>query len=269
MYDESDMSWYGALTIGSVLCATDPVAVVALLKNLGASMRFNTLIEGESLLNDGTAMVFFQLFSNLTKGKDTSLIGTLFIFVRVSIGGPALGVLFGILGCSWLRRIVRDDILTTTVTFITCYLLFYFAEFTFLQVSGILSIVVLGLFFSANGKVKIYPESEHALHVVWSFCQYVCETLIFLLTGILIGVQIISQSTIEQSDWIKLIVFYVLMNVMRLVMIMTFLPILRRSGYGLNKQELVVLAYGGLRGSVGLTLSLMVGIDLELPLRLR
>jgi len=45
--------------MGAILCATDPVAVVALLKELGASVTFNTLIEGESLLNDGTAMVFF------------------------------------------------------------------------------------------------------------------------------------------------------------------------------------------------------------------
>ncbi len=57
-----------ALTLGCVLSATDPVAVVALLKELGASARFNTLVEGESLLNDGTAMVFFMLFLNLAKG---------------------------------------------------------------------------------------------------------------------------------------------------------------------------------------------------------
>lgn len=56
---EEDLSWNGAFTMGAILCATDPVAVVALLKELGASVRFNTLIEGESLLNDGTAMVFF------------------------------------------------------------------------------------------------------------------------------------------------------------------------------------------------------------------
>ncbi len=55
----SEISWAGALTLGSILCATDPVAVVALLKDLGASARLYTLIEGESLLNDGTAMVFY------------------------------------------------------------------------------------------------------------------------------------------------------------------------------------------------------------------
>ena len=64
-----DMTWFLAFTLGSVLSATDPVAVVALLKELGASTKFNTLIEGEALLNDGTAMVFFFIFSNLAKGE--------------------------------------------------------------------------------------------------------------------------------------------------------------------------------------------------------
>jgi NhaP-type Na+/H+ or K+/H+ antiporter len=67
-YTDEDMSWPGAIMAGSVLSATDPVAVVALLKELGASAKFGTLIEGESLLNDGTAMVFYQVFLGITKG---------------------------------------------------------------------------------------------------------------------------------------------------------------------------------------------------------
>jgi len=67
-YTDEDMNWSGAIMAGSVLSATDPVAVVALLKELGASVKFGTLIEGESLLNDGTAMVFYQLFLGITKG---------------------------------------------------------------------------------------------------------------------------------------------------------------------------------------------------------
>lgn len=68
----------------------------------------------------------------------------------------------GIAGSLWLRRIIRDDVLTSTLTFMCCYLCFFFAEFTFVHVSGILSIVSLGLFMSAFGKTNIYPESEHA-----------------------------------------------------------------------------------------------------------
>ena len=112
-------------------------------------------------------------------------------FVRIAGGGPLLGIICGIIGSIWLRRIIRDEVLTVTVTFIFCYICFYLAEFTGLKVSGILSIVALGLFFSAFGKTSIYPMSEHAVHVCWSFAQYACETLIFLLTGIIIGIQML------------------------------------------------------------------------------
>ncbi|EGR34487.1 sodium hydrogen exchanger family protein, putative [Ichthyophthirius multifiliis] len=259
-----DITWYGALTMGSILCATDPVAVVALLKELGASVQFNTLIEGESLLNDGTAMVFYQVFINLEKGRSSNPVSVVLGFCRTSLGGPFLGIVMGILGSYWLRRIIRDDVLTSTVTFIVCYICFYLAEFTFLAVSGILSIVVLGLFMSANGKVKIYPESEHAVHTVWSFAQYVCETLIFLLTGLLIGVEIVGQSTITTSDWVKLIVFWVLMIITRYLMVIILMPFLKQSGYPITQQELYVLVWGGLRGALGLTLSLMVLVDDEI-----
>jgi len=64
-YGDEDISWYGALTLGTIISATDPVAVVALLKELGASAKFSTLIELESLLNDGTAVVFFTYFKSI------------------------------------------------------------------------------------------------------------------------------------------------------------------------------------------------------------
>ena len=83
-------------------------------------------------------------------------------FIRIACGGPILGFVFGFISSLWLRRIIRDDVLISTITFFTCYIAFYMAEFTFLHVSGILAIVVLGLFMSAFGKVSIYPESEHA-----------------------------------------------------------------------------------------------------------
>lgn len=167
------------------------MAVVALLKELGASVRFNTLVEGESLLNDGTAMVFFMLFMDLAKGNTSSVAGVLGNFVRVSIGGPLLGILFGIMMSYWIKRIIRDSVLTANVTFVGAFLCFYVAEFTWVKVSGILAIVTLGIYMSAVGKRKIYPESEHDLHSVWSYIQYSSETLIFVLTGIIVGVKMI------------------------------------------------------------------------------
>lgn len=262
-YDE-DLSWNGAFTMGAILCATDPVAVVALLKELGASVRFNTLIEGESLLNDGTAMVFFQVFFSMEKGYETTPVSVSLNFIRLAGGGPTLGFLMGIVGSFWLRRLIRDDVLTSTVTFITCYICFYLAEFTFLHVSGILALVVLGLFMSAHGRTKIYPESEHSVHTVWSFVQYGCETIIFLLTGVIVGKEMIAQDSITFTDWLKLPVFWALMVVARAIMVFIFLPALKYFGYGINKAEMWVLIWGGLRGALGLTLALMVAVDEDL-----
>ena len=108
-----------------MLSATDPVAVVALLKELGASVRFNTLVEGESLMNDGTAMVFFALFLDLAKGHSSSFTGVIFSFVRVALGGPLLGMVIGFVMSYWMKRIIRDPVLSINITFVGAYLCFY------------------------------------------------------------------------------------------------------------------------------------------------
>jgi len=198
-----------------------------------------------------------------------SVISVSYNFVRNACGGPLLGIIIGIFGSFWLRRVIRDDVLTTIITFVLCYILFWLAEFTFIHVSGILAIVSLGLFMSAFGKTNIYSESEHAVHTIWSFVQYACETLIFLLTGILIGTEMFTGETYSTMDWIRLFAFWILCNVMRYVMVFTFLPFIKCFGYGINNRELMVLCYGGLRGALGITLALMVSVDSDLPKRLR
>lgn len=64
----SEFSLSACLSFSAIICATDPVAVVALLKELGTNKKFNVLLEGESLFNDGTAAVFYIIFSNIYKG---------------------------------------------------------------------------------------------------------------------------------------------------------------------------------------------------------
>lgn len=102
-------------------------------------------------------MVFFMLFMGLVKGEEATVLGVFTNFVRVSIGGPLLGIIFGFIVCWWMKKIIRDSVLSIMITFIGTFLCFYVAEFTWVKVSGILSIVCLGLYFSAVGKRKIYP----------------------------------------------------------------------------------------------------------------
>ena len=108
-------------------------------------------------MNDGTAMVFFMLFMDLAKGNSSSAVGVVANFVRIAFGGPLLGIFIGFIMSFWMKRIIRDDTLLINITFVGAYICFYIAEFTWVKVSGILAVVVLGLYMSAVGKKKIYP----------------------------------------------------------------------------------------------------------------
>lgn len=255
--EAKNFTWFGAFTLASIISTTDPVAVVALLKEVGAPPHFNTLVEGESLLNDGSAIVFFNLFLGLMSKGDASPLGIARDLVQFAGLGPLIGIVFGILGSYWLRRIIRDEILTSCLTFCMCFLCFYVAEYPFGS-SGILAVVSCGLFMAVFGKTKIDHEAEHSLHSVWGFLQWNAETIIFLLAGIIIGVQQAEDSEIEGSDWFKMVMLYLGITLGRLCMIFFFYPILRKSGYGLNWREALVLCYGGLRGAISLALALAI-----------
>ena len=105
-----EFSWSECLGFASIICATDPVAVVALLKELGTSKKFNVLLEGESLLNDGTAAVFYIIFSSIYKGLSASPLIIIASFVRLFFGGILVGGVVCMFIVYRLKKIIRDDI---------------------------------------------------------------------------------------------------------------------------------------------------------------
>jgi len=184
---DGEFTWNSALMYGSIISATDPVAVVCLLKELGASRRLATLIEGESLLNDGTAMVVFLVFFGIAEGKEASIGGIIAQFIRLALGGPLIGLIAGIVVSFMLSRIHNNFVLEVNTTIFASYLLFFLAENTEIGVSGILAICAFGLYMSNIGKTRISAESEHAVHHVWGFIGFLAETIIFILTGLIMG----------------------------------------------------------------------------------
>ncbi|KAH7444409.1 hypothetical protein KP509_02G077000 [Ceratopteris richardii] len=118
-------SWSISSLLGGLLSATDPVAVVALLKELGASKKLNTLIEGESLMNDGTAIVIFHLFLNLVLGKSFTGEAVFIYLARVALGGVALGAAFGIISVLWLGLVFNDTVIEIALTLTASYLAYY------------------------------------------------------------------------------------------------------------------------------------------------
>lgn len=195
--ESNNMSWIACVLFGAIISATDPVAVVALLKELGVSKRISTLIEGESLLNDGTALVTFLVLLDLAEGKDSSAIEIVGKFCKMSLLGPLLGLVFGIGMAYILSRIHNKPILEANLTVCMPYILFYIAEHHSVHVSGILALVSMGLYMTNRGRTRISTESEETIHSIWSYIGFVAETLIFLLTGVVLGGEFIASNTLE------------------------------------------------------------------------
>lgn len=208
-----------AVMFGAIISATDPVAVVALLKELGASRRLATLIEGESLLNDGTAMVVFQVLLSIVKGEENTPVSVGVFFCRLSLGGPLIGIVCGIIVSFWLSRIVNNPILEVNLTVFSAYMLFYIAE-SELKVSGILAMVAFGLWMTRSGKTRISSASEHAVHYVWSYIGFIAETVIFLLTGVIVAIKVLKEdSVIGPSDYWKLLILYAFLHLIRFAIV--------------------------------------------------
>lgn len=183
-----------------------------------------------------------------------------------------LGLVFGIISVYWIKKIFNDEILVLNITIISCYLVFFVAEhvnFGF-RMSGILALVSLGLFMSAFGRTRISHEADRAIHEFWEYVVYASETIIFILAGIFVSIRVLSEdSIISMLDVYKLAGLWACAMVFRFVAILIVMPILSRCGYGLTWREVIVLSYGGLRGAVGITFSLIVSKDKDLPQNLR
>jgi NhaP-type Na+/H+ or K+/H+ antiporter len=263
---DGDFTWSAALLYGSIISATDPVAVVCLLKELGASKRLATMIEGESLLNDGTAMVVFLVLLEIVEGEEKSVGYIVAKFCQLSFGGPLLGLLTGVLVTGIIRRIHNNFVLEVNTTIFACYLMFFVAESTSLKVSGILALVALGLYMTNSGKTRISAESEHSVHHVWGYFGFIAETVIFILTGVIMGDRATDEDIkIDYTDYLKCIAAYIMLHVIRFIMIFIFWPLLSRLGYGMSFNQVILCSYAGLRGAVGMSLALMVASSSKVP----
>ncbi|CAM0908979.1 unnamed protein product [Alopecurus aequalis] len=181
-----DWSWKTSFLFSGLLSATDPVAVVALLKDLGASKKLSTIIEGESLMNDGTAIVVYQLFYRMVLGKTFDAGSIIKFLSEVSLGAVALGLAFGIASVLWLGFIFNDTIIEISLTLAVSYIAFFTAQDA-LEVSGVLAVMTLGMFYAAFAKTAFKGDSQQSLHHFWEMIAYIANTLIFILSGVVIA----------------------------------------------------------------------------------
>ena len=137
------------------------------------------------------------------------------------------------------------------------YICFYVAEHHSVHVSGILALVAMGLYMTNRGRTGISTESEEAIHAIWSYIGFAAETLIFMLTGIVLGGEYVQKSV----EWIwiaQLFGMYIGLHFIRFLGLLMLLPFMKMTGYPFTIKHVTLLSYSGLRGAVGLTLALIV-----------
>ena len=258
------LNWGMALSLASILAATDPVAVVAILKSTGAQIKLNMLIEGESLLNDGSASIFYFVFADMILNPTFSFVGFLEKFARLTLGGAVLGWGMGIICTIIMRQLLHSSTLLAIMSFFAAYTTFFLAEASIVKmhVSGILAVVVLGLYLGGTIRPRMSPHSAHSLHDVWSFAQFMMETLLFLLTGGFIGVFLSKgDSQLGAADVGKVIALNILLLIIRFMVQGIWWPLLNCIGFKISWKEYILMSYSGLRGAIGLAIGLLVYLN--------
>lgn len=257
-------SWMSALVFGSLISATDPVAVVAILRETTSPKRLGMLIEGESLMNDGTAIVIFGALMGLltsVSGGEIQIGEEVLGFLWVVAGGVAVGLIMAKIAATIIGLTFNDAIIEISLTIVTAYGAMFVAE-GLMHVSGVMAVVSAGLYLSGPGQTQISPEVKHFLDAFWSMVAHIANTLIFFLVGIVIAAQH-DQASFVDYEIIALVFLGVV--AIRFVTTFAFRPLVSLVTTPLGTRETVAMAWGGLRGAVSLALALMVSQHQGLP----
>ena len=246
-----------ALVFAALIVATDPIAVVALFKSLGAPKRLTVLVEGESLLNDGTAVVFFTLILGAVTGGSFSVGGALLDFVRVVGFGTLVGVIIGYLASKLTQR-VDDPMIEITLTTIAAYGSFLFAEH--FHLSGVIATVAAGMLCGNYGaRTGMSPSTRIAVESFWEYVAFALNSIVFLLIGFEVHVDGLLRS------WQAILIAYLAVTVGRAALIYLVTLVLRRTKESIPWSWSAVLTWGGLRG--GLSMVLVLALPKDFPHR--
>lgn len=246
----TSLSFETALVFGALIAATDPVAVVALFRTMGVPNQLLIMLEGESLFNDGTAIVVFNLMLAITLGEISFSAQNFVVdFVRVAGGGIIVGLLISSL-ISVVIRYINDHLTEVTLTMVSAYAAYLVAEE--LHVSGVLAVVVAGLVIGNIGERGMTPTTRINLFNVWEFASYMANSFAFLLIGLVIDLPELI------ANWQAIVIAIVAVLGARAVVIYSISR--RISNIPLKMQH--VLYWGGLRGAISLALALSLPVTL-------
>jgi len=239
----TDLPLKYALVFGALIAPSDPVAVVALFRSLGVPKRLQVLIEGESLLNDGTAIVLFNLMIAIAVTGEFSLVNSVLDFFLVSGGGLLVGFILGWI-ISQAISLINDSLIETTLTSVLAFGAYLIAEQ--FHVSGVLAVVAAGIVSGNLGPQRMAPSTKILVFSFWEYAAFLANSFIFLLIGLQINLDLLL------ANWYAILWAILAVLVSRGVGVYGLSWI----GGGIPKRFKPVMYWGGLKGAISLALAL-------------
>lgn len=253
LYSVEMFNWKHALVFGALISASDPIAVVAMFKSLGVPKRLSVLLEGESLLNDGIAIVFFTLSLALVSGATVTAAGMAFDFIKIVGVAALIGAGVG-LAVSQVIKQVDDPMIEITLTTIAAYGSFLVAEH--FHNSGVIATVAAGLLCGNYGaRVGMSPSTRIAVETFWEYVAFALNSVVFLL----VGLEVSFPSLLE--SWQAILVAYLVVTGGRALVVFVASALLHHTRERIPMKWSVVLTWGGLRGALSMVLVLSLPTD--------
>jgi CPA1 family monovalent cation:H+ antiporter len=250
---EQDFTWQYALVFGALIAATDPIAVVAVFRSLGAPRRLSVLLDGESLLNDGTAIVFFTLSLSLVMGASVTARQLTTDFLKIVGFGALIGAAVG-LAASQVIKQIDDAMIEITLTTIAAYGSFVTAEH--FHYSGVIAVVVAGVLCGNYGaRIGMTPSTRVAVETFWEYVAFALNSIVFLLIGLEVHLDALF------SSWKVILVAYLVVTAGRGLVIFAVSGLLRKTREKIPWPWSIVLTWGGLRGGLPMVLVLSLAKD--------
>jgi CPA1 family monovalent cation:H+ antiporter len=250
-----------AILFGAIVAATDPVSVIAIFRELRVHPRLATIIEGESLLNDGTAVVLFTVLLAYVGvgghggGGTLSVWSGVGMFLREVFGGAAVGLLLSYI-MSMVARQIDDRLVEMTLTTILAYGAYLVASE--LGFSGVIAVVAAGLVVGSFGiHYGMSVTTRSAVRDFWEYGAFLANSVIFILIGIQEGL------AFRRVAWGMIGVAVAAVLVSRCVTVYGLCALTSRIDRRIPLVWRHVLVWGGLRGSIAMALVLGLPIGVE------